>query len=146
MPFLALAEFKYQNLFNWSSCGGLVKWFVSGLLLLLMLLQRPTLSLSLGTHVGVPHVAVSGCCGAAQELWQEAGGVGLVGINAAGWKTGLYGDGTFPLLPCVFLWPVCLQGPPVSPQLRGQTYMGSASPHPLNMAPETDVAQGKKHE
>lgn len=98
------------------------------------------LSLSLRTHVGAPDVAVFGCCGAAQELWQEAGGVGLVGISAAGWKAGPCGDGTFPPLPCVFLWPVSLQGPPVSPQLRGQTYVGT----PPNMAPETDVAQGKK--
>lgn len=42
VPFLALAEFKYQNLFNWSSGGGLVTWFVPGLLLLVILLQRPT--------------------------------------------------------------------------------------------------------
>lgn len=93
----------------------------------------------MGTHVGVP-----GCCGAAQELWQEAGGVGLVGIGAAGWKAGLYGDGTLPPLACVFLWPVSPQGPPVSPQLRGKSHLGSASSHPLNLAPETDVAQGKK--
>lgn len=94
---LALAEFEYQSLFYWSSDGKLVKWFVSGLLLLLILLQRPP---SEFVFVGVP-----GWCEAAQELWQEAGGVGLVGINAAGWKTG------FVVMEHFLLWPVCSYGP-----------------------------------
>lgn len=74
----------YQNLFSWSSGGRPVKWFVSGLLLLLILLQRPT-SLSLLGHT-------CGCswCGC---FWGVVGqprncsrrwGVGLMEINATG--------------------------------------------------------------
>ena len=81
---MAIPEFKYQNVFHFSAGGELVKWFISGLLLSLMLLQRPAYVSLFGHTCGCP------CCGCfrgvvgSPGIVAGAGRVGLMEINAAG--------------------------------------------------------------